>query len=66
MRSIFSQPIRWMKADDAFHPYTAIVDGVVYRIRLNDFPQEKLYTLLHALDEPAVDFDEWPALWQRE
>lgn len=42
--------------------YHAVVDGKPWNIRMNDFPDEPLYTLL--VDRAAViHFNDWPAFW---
>lgn len=56
--------IVWEHTTDPFYPYRAILDGNVLCIRLNDFPEEPLYSLLIDTIEIA-DFDEWPRLWIR-
>ncbi|HEY4361642.1 MAG TPA: hypothetical protein VGN17_11760 [Bryobacteraceae bacterium] len=45
--------------NDEDTPYSASVKGQVWKIRMNDFPDEHLFTLL--VDGRAVeDFDDWP------
>jgi hypothetical protein len=47
-----------------FHPYEARVDGQVWLIGINDFPDEPLYTLY--IDGRRVeDFNDWPVPWTR-
>ncbi|MDM8516059.1 hypothetical protein QUF76_07665 [Desulfobacterales bacterium HSG16] len=54
----------WSETDNADVPYSACVDNENWIIRLNDFPEEPLYTLLIE-DRPVIDFDDWPKSWQR-
>ena len=42
--------------------FEARVDGRPWAVRLNDFPEEPLYTLIVAGDE-VIHFDDWPAFW---
>lgn len=63
IRHCLSRPIKWNATADAEFPFVANVDGEEMRIRLNDFPEEKLYTLLTAEDE--FEINEWPADWER-
>ena len=56
-----SRSISWKTTGDAEIPYSAIVEGKSFRIRVNDFPADNLYTLLSAGAE--FNFDEWPASW---
>ena len=45
-------------------PYFATVSDQEWRIRINDFPAEPMYTLV--INSTAVgDFDEWPDCWRR-
>jgi hypothetical protein len=54
----------WEKSADPEYPYHAEIEGEQCLIRLNDFPDEHLYTLL--ADGVAVaDFDDWPSNWVR-
>ena len=39
-------------------------EGTVWRIRLNDFPDQPCFTLLKE-DEAVIHFDDWPAFWTR-
>lgn len=57
-------PVRWQGTDDGEFPYVASVEGQQWRLRVNDFPAEALYTLLINGEEIA-DYDDWPAAWQR-
>jgi hypothetical protein len=59
-----SQPLAWRRTGQAEFPYAATVAGREWRLRLNDFPAEALYTLLIDGRE-AGDFDDWPAGWHR-
>lgn len=60
----FKQTIFWAKTTQAEFPYLANVNGQVWRIRINDFPEENLYTLF-IQDQEIGSFDEWSALWQK-
>lgn len=52
----------WRKNADPEYPFAAIIDGEQCLIRLNDFPEEHLYTLL-ADGVVVADFDDWPVTW---
>lgn len=60
----FNREISWSRTDDDEFPYEATVKGEHARIRVNDFPEEPLYTLL-INDAPEIDFDDWPDPWRR-
>jgi hypothetical protein len=57
-------PVRWKHTLHPEFPYEATVNRQQWRIRLNDFPEHALYTLI--IDEQeAIDFDDWPQAWSR-
>lgn len=56
--------ITWEHTGDGELPYRAEVEGRTFRIRVNDFPEEPLYTLI-AEDDELADLDDWPAAWVR-
>lgn len=55
-------PIVWEGTGDGEFPYRARIDGHVYTIRVNDFPEEPLYTLMID-DQEIVDLEDWPQAW---
>ena len=59
-----SRRVTWVATADVFHPWTADVEGARWRLRINDFPAESLYTLFID-DTPIGDIDDWPAPWRR-
>jgi hypothetical protein len=60
----FDRKVTWQESQDAEHPYQARIGGAHWVIRINDFPDEPLYTLL--IDGmPVLDFDDWPQAWIR-
>jgi hypothetical protein len=60
-----AEKIRWKQnADDAIQPYIAEFEGHKCLIRINDFPDDRLYTLI--VDDKEVEgFDDWPEKWSR-
>ena len=54
----------WQETGNAQFPYEANDRGRHLKIRLNDFPDEPLYTLLVDGVE-SRHFDDWPAQWQK-
>ena len=58
-----SKSIKWNATGDVEFPYSSTVDGKSFRIRLNDFPADKLYTLI--VGGAEFDFDDWPSVWAR-
>jgi hypothetical protein len=58
------RPIPW-KTATAGKPhivFEAEVDADQWELRMNDFPDEPLYTLL-INDRPIIHFDNWPSVW---
>jgi hypothetical protein len=54
----------WRRTGDAEHPWETRVGGACWKVRVNDFPEETLYTLL--IDgAPVLDLDSWPDAWMR-
>lgn len=58
------RPLRWTRTNDPEFPWQSILKGVRCRVRINDFPQEPMYTLL-VDGKPVGDFDDWPAGWKK-
>jgi len=60
-------PAVWQVRDDPAgdrEPWEAEVGGQRWRVRLNDFPEEPLYTVIVDGREVA-SFNDWPACWTR-
>lgn len=56
--------VRWQAMDDPEVVGRAEIDGKVWLVRLNDFPDEPLYTLLIDGLE-TIHFNDWPPFWER-
>ena len=54
----------WHPTNDALLPFRAEVGADSWRLRLDDFPAEHLYTLLINGREVGA-FDDWPKNWKR-
>jgi hypothetical protein len=59
-----ARELSWRSTDDPIYPWAAEVDGNSWRIRINDFPDELMYSLMIG-SENAGDFHDWPETWQR-
>jgi uncharacterized protein YjaG (DUF416 family) len=59
-----SREVTWSPTDNAEYPWAAEVDGARWRVRLNDFPDEILYSLIVG-DTVVGDFHDWPESWRR-
>lgn len=62
--SYLEEKVVWTQKKDPNYPYEAWFDGEKLVIRLNDFPDENLYTLIVNQKEVA-SFDDWPKQWTR-
>lgn len=59
-----AKPLTWNRSSDVDHPWETEADGKKWRIRINDFPDDFMYSLLIGEDEIGP-FHEWPANWER-
>lgn len=64
LHNYLAEKIVWEKTVDPLHPYVADLDSEKCVIRLNNFPDEHLYTLIVDKVEIA-DFSDWPEQWRR-
>ena len=58
------QPVSWRTATSGTKHilFEALVGQEKWAIRMNDFPDEPMYTLI-VNDRAVFDFDDWPAFW---
>jgi len=59
-----AREVLWQSTTDPIHPWAAEVDDATWRIRINDFPDELMYSLMIG-EQSAGDFHDWPENWQR-
>jgi uncharacterized protein YjaG (DUF416 family) len=60
-----TRALSWRDTDDVNYPWTTEVDGETWRIALNDFPDDVMYTLI--VDDKVIGkFQEWPQTWVRD
>jgi len=58
------QSVAWRPTGDLFIPWSSEMDGQRWEVRINDFPDEYMYSLL--IDGTlAGDFHDWPDAWNR-
>ena len=60
----FSVEIQWTETSDVDFPYQATIAGQNARVRINDFPDEVMYTLFVGNNE-LQSFNDWPENWSR-
>ena len=59
-----NQLVTWQRTGDLFIPWNSQVEGQTWEARINDFPDEYMYSL--SIDGTlAGDFHEWPEAWDR-
>lgn len=58
---ILKSNLHWAKTNDPFYPYTVCSDDKHFKLRLNDYPDEPMYTLI--VDDEIID--DWPTSWSR-
>jgi hypothetical protein len=59
-----AQELLWTATGDVEHPWAVEVAGYSWRVRLNDFPDDFMYSLLIG-DAEVGSFHDWPETWQR-
>lgn len=64
MLSYLEKKIIWKPNTDPLYPYRVEFDGEQCLIRINDFPDDHLYTLI-VNDREVANFDDWPQCWTR-
>jgi hypothetical protein len=55
----------WQNQGDLDYPWAVEVKEEHWRVRLNDFPDDFMYSLLNG-DEVIGDFHDWPPSWHRD
>ena len=63
MPGLSDKAVSWQATEDPRFPYRAAVDQQDWRIRMNNFPDEPLYTLLIDGHE-VMHFTKPPSGWQ--
>ncbi len=58
------QPLTWNRSGDVDYPWETDADGKKWRVRINDFPDDFMYTLMIG-EEEIGPFHDWPANWER-
>jgi uncharacterized protein YjaG (DUF416 family) len=59
-----TREVAWDDTGDVDFPWSAQVDGARWRVRINDFPDEPMYSL-EIEGEVVGDFHDWPEQWGR-
>ena len=65
LAEMLRRTLAWTPTADLFFPWKAELSRVgALAIRLNDFPDEPMYTLFVGKQEIG-SFDDWPSTWHR-
>lgn len=60
----FKKDIHWGVGNNATIPYVAKLGKDTWEIRINDFPEKDVYSLL-INGEEIKDFNKWPENWHK-
>ena len=58
------ESVKWSRTQDPTAMWRAKVGSDTWTVRVNDFPEDNLYTIF-VNDEEVGHFDEWPQQWLR-
>jgi hypothetical protein len=59
-----AREVAWSASGDPLHPWAADVADARWRVRVNDFPDDLMYTLVIGETEIG-SFHDWPETWRR-
>jgi hypothetical protein len=59
-----ARELTWTETGNVECPWATEVDDVRWRVRVNDFPDDYMYTLFVG-DAEAGSFHDWPETWRR-
>jgi hypothetical protein len=55
VKELLKRKIDWQKTSDNAYMFTCMIDGQVFKLRLNDFPEEPLCTIIWDDGEQNLD-----------
>ena len=64
VQNYLEEEVNWKRSADPNYPYEAEINEDKLVVRLNDFQDESLYTLL-VNEEEVLRFGDWPKQWKR-
>ena len=64
LMNYLDEQVTWDRGAEPDYPYQAELGGDKLTVRLNDFPDQNLYTLI-VNDREIISFDDWPTQWKK-
>ena len=64
LEELIKMLIEWHETENVDFPYQVQINGSTLKIRINDFPDEPLFSLFRD-GKHVADFDDWPSHWKR-
>lgn len=64
MEARTSRAVTWEETDSAEYPLRTLMDGHETRLRINDFPDEPLFSVIVA-GQSVGELEDWPPAWRR-
>lgn len=65
LRESLARPLNWVTTENPEIPWALVVAGESWEVRLNDFPDEIMYSLL-TNGKVVGNFHDWPKVWRRD
>ncbi len=62
-KSYLTRSMKWYRCEDPCYPFVTKLEDEACKIRINDFPNKQMYTLI-INDEEILSFDDWPCYWK--
>ncbi len=64
MEARTSRAVTWEETDSAEYPLRTLLDGHETRLRINDFPDEPLFSVIVA-GQSVGELEDWPPAWRK-
>ncbi|RRD89606.1 hypothetical protein [Conchiformibius steedae] len=64
--SVMDMPLTWRQTYNIDFPYQTEINQQTYFLRLNNFPDENLYTLVDEMLSPCLELEDLPINWTME
>lgn len=62
-KSYLTRRIKWDRDEDPCYPFITKFESEECKIRINDFPENQMYSLIINGKE-ILSFDDWPSCWE--